>query len=201
LSTTNRMIIWLAVTLVVAFWFRFKPATFVDRVAKVVDGDTIALTSGKKIRLIGVDTPEVYESDKLFRDAKREGVSVAKIKARGRLASRFTKELADGQPVRLEFDIEQQDRYGRTLAYVFIPVCEWGRDDPPCQIDERPYLEYQERPGTTKDHAIYIFLNASILKAGYALPMNIRPNTRYADHFEALTQEAKQANRGLWGKN
>jgi micrococcal nuclease len=43
------------------------------RVKRVVEGDTLFLTNGERVRLIGVGTPEVHESEKLYRDAKRSG--------------------------------------------------------------------------------------------------------------------------------
>ena len=42
-------------------------------VKRVVDGDTLLLTNGERVRLVGVDNPEVHESKKLYRDAKRSG--------------------------------------------------------------------------------------------------------------------------------
>ena len=43
------------------------------RVKRVVDGDTLLLTNGERIRLIGVDAPEVHESNKLYRDVQKTG--------------------------------------------------------------------------------------------------------------------------------
>lgn len=194
----TRFVLFFVVALPFLWWNRNKPAAEYDRVIKVYDGDTIKIQNGKHIRLLGIDTPELNQSDKLARDAKRAGVSPRWIQSRGLLASQFTNKLAAGKPVRLEFDIERQDRYGRLLAYVFIPVCEWQEGEPPCQTAQNQNYEYRELPGITKDHAIYIFLNATILKAGYAEPMTIRPNTQYANDFKKLYEAAKEARRGLW---
>ena len=92
------------------------------RVKRVVDGDTLLLTNGKRVRLIGVDTPEVHESKKLYRGAERTGRDIKTIKALGRKASAFTKSLVDRKEIRLEFDqanahIKHRDKYGRILAY------------------------------------------------------------------------------------
>lgn len=62
-------------------------------VERVVDGDTLLLTNGERVRLIGVDTPEVHQSKKLYRDAKRSGRDIKTIKALGRRASAFTKKM------------------------------------------------------------------------------------------------------------
>lgn len=89
-------------------------------VSRVVDGDTIKLSDGERVRLIGVDTPEVHYSDKLLRDAKKSGRDAETIQAMGRSASAFTKSLVFGKKVKLEFDVEPRDRYGRLLAYVYL---------------------------------------------------------------------------------
>ena len=136
-------------------------------VTRVFDGDTIQLADGEKVRLLGIDTPEMYESDKLFRDAQRTGEDIETIVARGRESYKFTKELVEGKGVKLEFDLEKRDKYGRLLAHVFIPMDE-------------------------------VFLNAEILKQGYAEVMVIPPNLKYADYFQGLYQEARENKRGLW---
>jgi len=54
------------------------------RVQRVIDGDTLLLTNGERVRLIGVDTPEVHESKKLHRDAQRTQTDIETIKALGK---------------------------------------------------------------------------------------------------------------------
>jgi len=89
-------------------------------VTRVVDGDTLKLENGKYLRLIGIDTPEMHESAKLHRDAQRSKQSVWEIKKLGRQSYEFTRELAQGKRVRLEFDKERYDKYKRILAYVYL---------------------------------------------------------------------------------
>jgi micrococcal nuclease len=73
----------------------------------VVDGDTLVLAGGEKVRLIGVDTPEsVHPTKPVQRFAKK--------------ASAFTRELVEGELIRLTYDWEPTDRYGRTLAYATL---------------------------------------------------------------------------------
>jgi micrococcal nuclease len=136
------------------------------RVIHVYDGDTFKIESGEKVRLLGIDTPEMHESNKLLRDAARSGDDIETIKALGRRAYEFVHPKIDQQSVRLEFDIEQRDKYGRLLAYV--------------------YLE----DGT--------FLNKLIIENGYAVPLTIPPDVRYADLFKALYKEARAKHLGLW---
>lgn len=89
-------------------------------VARVVDGDTLKFSTGERIRLIGVDTPEARYNDKLLRDSRKSGKDTGTIIALGIKASKFTKDLCLNKKVRLDYDVEKHDRYGRTLAYVYL---------------------------------------------------------------------------------
>lgn len=77
------------------------------RVERVIDGDTVQLTGGDRVRLLGINTPE-------FRTAEHPA------EAWGKEAARFTRDLLEGKEVRLEFDRERHDRYRRILAYVWV---------------------------------------------------------------------------------
>jgi micrococcal nuclease len=74
---------------------------------RVVDGDTIVLDHDEKVRLIGVDTPELHHPVKPVQYFAREARDRVRV-------------LAGGQRVWLEYDQTRRDRYGRTLAYVFL---------------------------------------------------------------------------------
>lgn len=74
---------------------------------RVVDGDTIIIDNNEKVRLIGVDTPETVHPNK-------------PVEFFGKEASAFTKRMVEGKKVRLEYDWEKKDKYGRTLAYVYL---------------------------------------------------------------------------------
>lgn len=92
-------------------------------VRAVLDGDTIEVDhSGRtdRVRLIGVDAPEAHESPKLDRLVAR-GHDRARILALGREATTFTRERLLGHEVHLELDVETHDRFGRLLAYVWLP--------------------------------------------------------------------------------
>lgn len=75
---------------------------------RVIDGDTVELEGGERVRLIGVNTPESV-------DPRRP------VERFGQEASAFTRRLAEGKAVRLEYDAEARDPYGRTLAYIYLP--------------------------------------------------------------------------------
>lgn len=75
-------------------------------VADVIDGDTIVLETGEKIRYLMIDTPEITNGhDDCFGEAART----------------FNEDLALGQTVELTYDEECSDQYGRLLAYVDTP--------------------------------------------------------------------------------
>lgn len=80
------------------------PRAVVDR---AVDGDTIELVDGTRVRYIGIDTPEIT--------AQRGAPACYAAEAKARNA-----ELVVGKKVALEEDVSAQDRYGRTLAYVWV---------------------------------------------------------------------------------
>lgn len=89
-------------------------------VTRAVDGDTLVLETGERVRLIGIDTPEIHESKKLYRDAQRASQDASTIQKLGRLSFDFTRNLVEGKRVSLEFDVEKYDRYKRLLAYVYL---------------------------------------------------------------------------------
>jgi micrococcal nuclease len=93
-------------------------------VTRVLDGDTLEVElhgAARRVRLIGVDTPETRDNDKLGRDVRRSGRSRAALLELGHTATEFTKDLALRREIRLELDVERRDRYGRLLAYVWLP--------------------------------------------------------------------------------
>ncbi|HEV2770569.1 MAG TPA: thermonuclease family protein [Solirubrobacteraceae bacterium] len=129
------------------------------RVVRVVDGDTITVRlDGREetVRYIGVDTPET----------KRPGTPVQCF---GPAASAFNKRLIEGERVRLARGVEERDRYGRLLGYVY-------------RVSDR------------------LFVNAALVRGGYARARTYPPNDRYAAAFGALAASAREGGRGLWGR-
>jgi micrococcal nuclease len=128
----------------------------IARVVRVVDGDTIvAHVDGEDeyVRYIGVDTPETVKPD-------------TPVQCYGPRASDENHRLVEGQTVRLTFDREVRDDYGRLLAYVYA-----GKR----------------------------FVNAELVRGGYARTLAIAPNTSHAREFQRLAMKAAKTGRGLWG--
>ena len=108
-NNLGKAIIFLS--LITALLFTSAFANDLVKVKRVIDGDTIVVEiDGKheKIRLIGVDTPETKHPQK-------------PVQYFGKEAHLFTKRMVEGKEVRLEFDWQKRDKYGRLLAYVYLP--------------------------------------------------------------------------------
>jgi micrococcal nuclease len=119
---------------------------------KVIDGDTILLSNGERLRYIGIDTPETKHP-------------LRKVEYLGREAYLLNKKLVEGKNIRIEFDVEKRDRYGRLLGYVYVGD---------------------------------IFVNAYLVKNGYAQVYTVPPNVKYSEFFLKLQKEARENKRGLW---
>ncbi|MFZ5890546.1 MAG: thermonuclease family protein [Myxococcota bacterium] len=74
-------------------------------VARAIDGDTIELVGGKRVRYLLVDTPEITHGDAACFGAE---------------ARAFNQSLVEGRQVSLRYDSPCADRYGRLLAYVSL---------------------------------------------------------------------------------
>jgi micrococcal nuclease len=125
-------------------------------VKRVIDGDTIEVSiAGRddEVRYIGIDTPETVKPG-------------TPIQCFGPQASALNHRLVEGRAVRLVFDSERRDVYGRELAYV---------------------------------HVGQRFINARLVRLGYARTLTIPPNDTHAGLFHRLARAAGLAGRGLWG--
>lgn len=76
-------------------------------VLRVIDGDTIEVGKLGKVRYIGVNTPETKHPSK-------------PVEWMGEEAFKANRKLVEGKKVKLEFDAERYDKYGRVLAYVYV---------------------------------------------------------------------------------
>ena len=124
-------------------------------VIRAVDGDTALVRldgATEYVRYIGIDTPETVKPG-------------TPVQCGGPAASRFDHRLVDGHDVRLVFDRERRDDYGRLLAYVYAG----GR-----------------------------FVNAALVRGGYARPYPFEPNTAHAAQLARLARRAGRLGRGLW---
>jgi micrococcal nuclease len=103
------VVAWLALFCAIAPAWAAEPA-LEGTVVRVVDGDTIHVRIGarvEKVRYIGVNTPELHHPTR----GEEPG---------GREALELNRQLTAGKRARLEQDVQQRDRYGRLLAYVWV---------------------------------------------------------------------------------
>jgi micrococcal nuclease len=145
---------------------RADSAMVVADVIRVIDGDTIeAFSEGRKkiVRFIGVNAPETLDR-------------VRGVELYGPEASEFTRATLLGRRVWLEFDAGRLDRFGRTMAYVWLDIPSAAMDD---EIREKMF-------------------NARLLLEGLAHVAIYLPNVRYIGFFKKYQEEAKKANIGLW---
>ena len=131
------------------------PATLV----RVIDGDTIrVLIQGREeaVRLIGIDTPEVTRG---------------KNEPFGKAAKEFLQAMVANRSLALELGVEERDRYGRLLAYL------WTQG---------------EQDGAP------VFANAQLLRWGYAHLLTIPPNVKYVQRFRRAQAAARRQALNLW---
>jgi micrococcal nuclease len=110
------------------------------------------LVNGEKIRYLGIDTPETRFSPRGPQYYADE-------------ATAANRRLVQGKNVRLEFDVERRDIYGRLLAYVFVDT---------------------------------VFVNAELVRGGYARTLFFSPNNRYRALLSKLERESREAGLGMW---
>ena len=126
----------------------------------VVDGDTIKVKDddGKDIsvRMIGIDAPESRPNKRLDLQMRQQNKDKNTILGLGEKSKAHLKELVgNNEFVYLEFDVQKFDKYGRTLAYVYI-------------LDKKQYL---------------VMLNEKMLKDDFACLLTIPPNVKYVKNF------------------
>lgn len=89
----------------------------------VIDGDTVIVRRNNKketVRLIGIDAPETQDNLKARRDSEKQGKDLRSINAAGhRSLKHLKKYIRAGSDLRLVYDVNRFDKYGRTLAYVY----------------------------------------------------------------------------------
>lgn len=137
-------------------------------VSRVIDGDTFETADGTKIRLLGVDTPEILDPRK-------------DIQWFGKEASLKLREWIEGETVCLRQDRDKTqdiDKYGRLLRYA------WKYTNGKQTSDNTKILEG-------------FFVNAAIIQQGYGFTYTKYP-FHYLEDFRKYERVARESNRGLW---
>ena len=108
------------------------------RVSRIIDGDTIEIEGGQKVRYIGMNTPETVDPRK-------------PVQCFGKEASSRNKELLTGKEIELEKDVSETDKYGRLLRYVYLD----GRMINE-QLVEEGYAQVDTMPPDVKYKQIFV---------------------------------------------
>lgn len=129
-------------------------------VACTLDGDTLQIGAcgGESVRLLGVDADEIAHSE------------TEQDECYGPEAAAYLADLLTGETVRLEYDRECQDAYGRTLAYVYA----------------------------TDDDGVEYLVNERVIREGMAYFYEEFADIRLADTLAAAEAAAQADNAGLW---
>lgn len=154
-----------------------RSTVYKAKVDRVIDGDTMVVSF-----VFDDGSKYLKERVRFLGVDTPETVHPKKpVQYYGKEASDFTKKSLDGKTVWLQTDVNPKDRYDRMLAYV------WLKEPKAKDLeDEKAVRKYM--------------YNARLLLDGYGQLMTIQPNSRYADMFVHFQREAREANKGLWGK-
>ena len=147
------------------------------KVERVVDGDTMIVSF-----VFDDGSKYLKERVRFLGVDTPETVHPNKpVQYNGKEASDFTKSQLTDKTVWLQTDVNPKDRYDRMLAYV------WLKEPTAKDLDDEASIRKN-------------MYNARLLLDGYAQLMTIQPNSRYANLFVHFQREARQENKGLWGK-
>lgn len=173
LSSPNAFILRLIVIMLLISSLVTAQTSRTAKVLRVIDGDTFVLTTGEKVRLLGVDTPELNSKD-------------SREKLLAQQAALITKNFAEGKTIKLTSDkvspsgrdlergnIWAVDIFGRTLAYAWR-INKEGKDS--------------------------LFLQAELLKSGLARILMYDKKKMYYGLFYNLRNTARRNKLGIWSK-
>ena len=159
----------------------------------VYDGDTVYAGSCERdqsevFRLLGVSAPEV-SSDSSKGDCFGDESRV------------FVEELTLGQKVDLQFDVECEGTYERTLAWMVIEVD--ADDELADTVEDLSSDDLESSPvvlDIEDDGTLSVLLNALIIRAGFATIYDeaIAENIRYQNRLEDSMADAEASADGLW---
>ncbi len=103
-NTTSRVYLFAVSLFTILSLCGCIPPPDTARVIDVIDGDTIIIDGGYKVRYIGIDTPEIHPE----------------VEAFGAEAWQANRKLVEDKEVRLERDVSETDKYGRLLQYAYV---------------------------------------------------------------------------------
>lgn len=138
-------------------------------VTRVIDGNSLVLSDGRKVRLIGVDCPEFKDQGRNKRNAEKLGIDSDYYSGYALKSKNLLEELIFGKEVRTEIDpinkiTNHHDKYQRFLAYIYVGD---------------------------------VMVNEALINEGYCVTYR-RFQFRFKDDFIRYEQDAKENGRGMW---
>ncbi len=160
-------------------------------VSKIVDGETLELENGDKVRMIGYKIPRVGDKKPAEMGRDRMWYDSMFIGKNSSAAKGFLMDRTKGKTVQLQFDpatesTNYRDKKGRLLAYVWLRELELSveQDWLVADMDRHPY-------------GYPVLLNACMVRGGYGYTDESMP-WDYVREFRMLQNEAAQSGRGIW---
>jgi len=188
-------------TLIVFFFvFFFLPpvvsakATFT--VSKVIDGDTLKISNGDIVKLVGVNTPVIRDLKKNKANAAKWGMSLKQYKYYAKRARAFTAMAVKGQTITVSLDdrnnkIRHRDKEKRLLGYV--RVLDFNKRDftDEKDLDWRKYVY----PVISKSGKLH--LNETIVNSGFGVT-DMKSPFKFQNRFAQFQEDSKNDKRGIW---
>jgi micrococcal nuclease len=162
-------------------------------VSQVVDGNTLELSSGERVRLIGVHSPALYDEKGNRNAAISLDVDPGQYSSYAQPAGQFLHDFIfkHGGQLVLRYDSgnadrEHRDQYRQLLAYAYLPL---GPDG------ATPLLKMAGNFMVDKEAGVLV--NGSIIRSGLAA-VDLDADYHYKKMFTEMEQEARKNKRGIW---
>ena len=161
-------------------------------VSRVIDGDTFRLSNGQNLKLAAINVPEIHDTTKLHQEAQKFGKDVWVYRDIGGDAMKSIQRFLTGakNKVRVEPEVEPFDADGNLIAYVYVLVDQLEGGILP---DNEVFF--------TEGDRYEIFLNAYLIKMGYAEVILNWPGEEHQELFFKLEKEARENQKGIWKKD
>jgi len=169
-------------------------------VERVIDGDTLKLTNGEVVQLIGIKAPPM-DLEEAKKEVMATGQDLETINKMGQETTEFVKKIMKGEvvalkegEVKLVFDVQERDKYGRLLAYVYLPRRIIQVSGDMSLKDKFLYMSSKLRfKGTFEEieGEQYWFLNAIIIEDGYATPLVPSSSTQPSALLRASGEQSR----------
>lgn len=165
-------------------------------IKRVLDGNTLELTSGERVRLLGVGAPALENETHAKQQAKKLGLDPGRFTKYGKKSKGFLGQLVSKKEIFLVFDsvdptADHKDSGGKVLAYVYGKA----RRDNYVGFAQSLWDRSYEKLSDGMNH---LNVNATMVQTGYGFVDTSYPFERRKE-FEKLEKQAQQAKQGFWG--